>query len=391
VKRENNVPFPPSPPETSERLSIDAVVAEVAERREEFNRLSHVPRDMVDKMIRAGIFRSSTPKRFGGEPMAPADFLRIVERIATADGSAGWVAAFGSANTYLAALAPETQALIYASGPDQVSGGGLYPLQPAIEIEGGWQVTGHWRFASGCKAANWLNVGIGGTPANGVGSGKPLTAVLPASAVEIVDNWRVVGMQGTGSHDLRVANRFVPHEWTFVRGAAPTIDEPLYRYPTVAYQAEVHAAVNLGLARAALDIIGDMAGGTRTLMGAPKLGDRPYYRISLAKAEALYHSARRFFYETAEAAWDTILAGDPVPPAQTNLLRLSATHAAHTCLDVVIEAFKLGGTSAIFQENRLQWLVRDAMVVTQHAALNESTYDGAGALFAGVPPTTPYP
>jgi hypothetical protein len=31
------------------------------------------------------------------------------------------------------------------------------------------------------------------------------------------------------------------------------------------------------------------------------------------------------------------------------------------------------------------------MVVTQHAALNESTYDGAGALFAGVPPTTPYP
>lgn len=183
----------------------------------------------------------------------------------------------------------------------------------------------------------------------------------------------------------------MPHEWTFVRGAAPTIDEPLYRYPTVAYQAEVHAAVNLGLARAALDIIGDMAGGTRTLMGAPKLGDRPYYRISLAKAEALYHSARRFFYETAEAAWDTILAGDPVPPAQTNLLRLSATHAAHTCLDVVIEAFKLGGTSAIFQENRLQWLVRDAMVVTQHAALNESTYDGAGALFAGVPPTTPYP
>jgi len=391
VKRESNVPFPPSPPEMSERLSIDAVVAEVAERREEFNRLSHVPRDMVDKMIRAGIFRSSTPKRFGGEPMAPADFLRIVERIATADGSAGWVAAFGSANTYLAALAPDTQALIYASGPDQVSGGGLYPLQPATEVEGGWQVTGHWRFASGCKAANWLNVGIGGTPANGAGSGKPLTAVLPASAVEIVDNWRVVGMQGTGSHDLRVANRFVPHEWTFVRGAAPTIDEPLYRYPTVAYQAEVHAAVNLGLARAALDIIGDMAGGTRTLMGAPKLGDRPYYRISLAKAEALYHSARRFFYETAEAAWDTILAGDPVPPAQTNLLRLSATHAAHTCLDVVIEAFKLGGTSAIFQENRLQWLVRDAMVVTQHAALNESTYDGAGALFAGVPPTTPYP
>ncbi|RAR50693.1 alkylation response protein AidB-like acyl-CoA dehydrogenase [Paraburkholderia unamae] len=383
---------PPDAGAPHERLSVDALVAEIAARREEFNRLSHVPRDVVEKMKQVGIFRSSTPKRFGGEPMAPADFLRIVERISTADGSAGWVAAFGSANTYLAALPPDTQALIYANGPDQVSGGGLYPLQPAKAVDGGWEVNGQWRFASGCKAADWLSVGIGGTPASGgAAAGKPLSAVFPAAQIEIIDNWNVVGMQGTGSHDLRVHNKFIAHEWTFVRGASATIDEPLYRYPTVAYQAEVHAAVNLGLARAALDIVTEMAGGTKTLMGAPRLGDRAYYRIDIAKAEAAYRSARAFYYEAAEAAWETILAGDPVPAEQANLLRLSATHAAHVGLEVVIDAYKLGGTTAIFKENRLQWLVRDAMVVTQHAALNEATYDGAGALFAGIEPGMPYP
>jgi len=377
----------------TKEVTLDTVVAEVAARREEFNRLSHIPRDMIGKMKQVGIFRATTPKRFGGSAMPPADFLRMVERISAADGSAGWVAAFGSANTYLAALPIETQAIIYAKGPDQVSGGGLYPLQPAVAVDGGWEVTGRWRFASGCKGADWLSVGIGGTPANGGGpdAGKPLTAVLPASELQIVDNWNVVGMQATGSHDLVVDRKFVAREWTFVRGAAATVDEPLYRYPTLAYQAQVHAAVNLGLARAALDIVTEMAGGTKTLMGAPRLGDRAYYRIDLGKAEAMYRSVRAFYYESAEAAWDTIMSGDPVPLEQANLLRLSATNAAHVCADVVLQAFKLGGTNAIYSANRLQWLMRDAMVVIQHAALNEATYDSAGAVFAGIPPVTPYP
>ncbi|VVE71832.1 acyl-CoA dehydrogenase [Pandoraea captiosa] len=373
--------------------ALDALLAEVKDRREEFNRLSHVPRDMVEKMKAVGIFRASTPKRFGGDALPPAEFLRVVERISEVDGSTGWVAAFGSGNIYLASLPVETQAVIYSSGPDQVFGGGLYPLQPAVPVEGGWEVTGQWRFASGCKGASWLGVGIGGTAANGGGAaaGKPLTAVFPASEVEIVDNWDVVGMQATGSHDLRLHKKRVDAAWTFTRGTAPTIDEPLYRYPAISYQAQVHAAVNLGLARAALDMVTEMAGGTKTVTGAPRLGDRAYYRIELGKAEAMLRSARAFFYEAPEAAWESILAGKPVTPEQANLLRLSATHAAQVCADVVQIAYRLAGTAAIYSDNRLQWIMRDSLVVTQHAFLGEATYDSAGALFAGIPPVTPYP
>ncbi|WP_314915795.1 acyl-CoA dehydrogenase family protein [Pseudomonas helleri] len=374
-------------------ITLDDVITEISLRRHEFNQRSHVPRDMIEKMKKVGIFRASTPKCFGGNALAPSDFLRIVERVSEADGSAGWVTAFGSANIYLASLPSATQALIYASGPDQVYSGGLYPLQPAREIEGGWEVSGHWRFASGCKGADWIGVGIGGTPANGGGTtaGKPLTAVFPAAEVQIVDNWNVVGMQGTGSHDLKLNQKAVEHAWTFVRGTAATIDEPLFHYPSVSYQAQVHAAVNLGLARAALDLVTAMSGSTKTVTGAPRLGDRAYYRSELGKAEAKLRSARAFFYEAPENVWPSILAGNPVTPEQANLLRLSATHAAHTCADVVLTAYRLAGTAAIFNDNRLQWIMRDSMVVTQHAFLGEATYDSAGALFAGIAPTTPYP
>lgn len=103
-------------PEYAGPITLDALIGEIERRRDEFDQVSHVPRDMVAKMKRAGIFRASTPQRFGGDALPPPQFLRILERIAIADGSAAWVAAFGSANTYLAALPIETQQHIYATG-----------------------------------------------------------------------------------------------------------------------------------------------------------------------------------------------------------------------------------------------------------------------------------
>jgi indole-3-acetate monooxygenase len=375
--------------DTTTELTLDDVIAEIAQRREEFERLSHVPRDVIDKLKQVGIYRAATPKRFGGDARAPGEFLEMIERIATADGSAAWVASFGSANLYLAALPLATQAAIYANGPDQVFAGGLFPVQNAAPVDGGYRVNGLWKFASGCKGADWLGVGISTGNAGGA-PGKPQTAVFPADQVEIVENWNVVGMQGTGSHDLRVTDRFVAHDWTFVRGGTPTVDEPLYRYPTIAYAAQVLAVVNLGLARAALDVANTMAGGRKTTTGAPQLADRAYYRIELAKAEAQLRSARAFFYETTHDVWESICAGNDVTPDQVSLLRLSATQIAREGADVVSRAYRLGGTMAIYRTHPLQRLMRDSMVVTQHAFLGEGNYDGAGAVFVGVPPIPGY-
>lgn len=378
------------------KLSLDTVLAEVERRRDEFDTLTYVPRDLIAKLKLAGIYRTSTPACFGGEPMPPADFLRIIERIARVDGSTAWVAAFGSANTYMASLPIETQRVIYATGPDQVFAGGLYPAQRAEAVPGGWRVTGRWRFASGCMGADWIGVGleVDGPPNPDGTPGRPraLAAVAPAHEVEIVPNWDVVGMQGTGSHDTQVVDKFYPEAWTFVRGGGATIDEPLFRYPAVCFQAEVHASVNVGLARAALDLAIEMGGVTKTITGAPRLADRGYYRLELARAEAAWRAARAFFYETAESAWDSLMRGDAVSSEQANLIRLSATHAAHTSADVIQRAYRIAGMSAIHKTHRLQHIVRDSMVVTQHAFLSEGTLENAGAMLAGAAPSGPaYP
>jgi alkylation response protein AidB-like acyl-CoA dehydrogenase len=359
------------------------VLDEVRQRRDEFDAGSHVPRDMIERFKQVGIYRAATPKCFGGDALAPALFLQMIERISEADGSAGWVASFGSAGVYLAALPPETLAEIYVDSPDLVFAGGLFPLQPAEAVDGGWQVNGTWKFASGCKGADLLGVGIGAA------GGKPRTAVFRADQVEIIENWDVVGLKGTGSHDLRVTDKHVDERWTFIRGGAATIDEPLFRYPSIAYAAQVLAVVNLGLARAALDEVSRMAAGSG-ITGAPKMADRAYVRIEIAKAEAQLAAARAFFYNATEQVWNSILAGNPVTPEQTSLLRLSAIHVSQAGAAVVQSAYSLAGTTAIYLRHPLQRYLRDSLVVTQHAFLSEGLYDGAGSVFLGVPPFPGY-
>src|SRR5699024_11702461 len=65
---------------------------------------------------------------------------------------------------------------------------------------------------------------------------------VQACALPIFDNWDVAGMRATGSHNVHADRVFVPEELTFVRGGQPSIDEPITRYPGLAYAAQVLSA-----------------------------------------------------------------------------------------------------------------------------------------------------
>jgi alkylation response protein AidB-like acyl-CoA dehydrogenase len=131
--------------------------------------------------------------------------------------------------------------------------------------------------------------------------------------VEIIQDWDVVGMRATGSFDLKVTNVEVPREWTFIRGGSPTVDEPLFRYPSLGYASQVLAVVGAGVARAALDFAIETGAGRSGVTGAPRLADRAYYRTGVAEAEAmramseadLRAMTRMIEGDAAVAAWRT--------------------------------------------------------------------------------------
>ena len=244
-------------------------------------------------------------------------------------------------------------------------------------------VSGRWPFGSGCMGADLIGVGISVATAEG---GKlPLMAVMPKAKVSIEETWDTIGMMGTGSHDIVVKDVFVPTAWTFDRGAAASVDTPAYRYPSLAIAAQVLAVCGAGVAQAAIDHIVAIAHKSKSITGAPTLGDRANVQIHIAEATAKLTAARSWFYAATDEVWQVVLRGEEVSREANMNLRLSSSHLAKTGADVARACFEMAGTAGIFNANPLSRYLTDAMVTAQHAFLAEGTFMNAGKVMFGHP------
>lgn len=372
---------------TDQPLNAQKVLDSIQARAGEFQQLRHIPQDVVDQFKGMGVYRAFVPARFGGDEKSPADFCRMIEDISAADASAGWVASFGVSATYLSTLPPETYAEIFGKNPDTVFAGAMFPPQPAKTVEGGYEVTGQWPWGSGIMGADLAGAGI---KVEDQQTKLPLIAIMPAAKIEVVDTWKTLGLRATGSHDIKADGVFVPREWTFVRGSKPTMDDKIFRYPSMALASQVLAVVALGAARAALDFIHD-SGSRQSVTGAPKPGARPYLQSEYAKARSLYLGARALFYDTLEDAYAELEHGETVSRDMHIRLRLVASKAAKDGAEAARMAFALGGSAVINEGHPLGRYMLDAAGVAQHAFLSEGTWTGAGAAMFDEPTMPGYP
>lgn len=370
---------------------LEAVLENVRNRRCEIEQGRCVPRDIIDGLVAAGLYRATVPHRFGGDGRPLSASLWQIERISAVDPSVGWVASFAPQGAnYFGALAPERLAEVYANGPDVVGAGGLFPLQPAERVPDGLRISGRWKFGSGSLAADWISVGII-IPDDKGAPPPPRLIVLPAEKVKIIPNWETVGLSGTGSHDLVVDDVTMAEDWSFVRGGTPRSDDAICRFPAMALAACAFAVVGLGAARGALDAAIDIAAGKMSITGGPRLADKAYAQYGVARAEATLGAARAFLYEQVDAVWATVAAGGEVSLHDRMRLRLAANHAARAGVEVAQVAFTTVGTTAIFLDNPIQQFLRDALVVNQHAFLGEGNYEGAGRMMLGLPSLPGFP
>ncbi len=368
---------------------FEQLLSEVSARRTEFQKNRQVSADIIAELKAVGLYRAFVPLQFGGSGMSASRFLSLIERIAAADGSVGWVASFAFATKYLSALPAETLAEIYKDGPDVVFAGAVFPPQVATKVDGGVRVSGRWGFASGCTGADLIGVGI--KIENGPKASLPLMAVMPAHKATIDPVWDTIGMTGTGSHDVIVDDVFVPDRYIFERGKEATIASTAYAYPTLSMSAQVLAICGFGTGRAALDQVIAMANKTQSITGAPALGDRPTVQLHIGECEAKLRSAKAWFYEATDRVWGSLRNGETIERCDETELRLAASHIARTGTEVARACFEMTGTAGIFRKNPLSTHLTDSMVTAQHAFLNEGTFMLAGQAILGHPPVSGYP
>ncbi|MFQ0812598.1 acyl-CoA dehydrogenase [Brucella anthropi] len=375
--------------EKTRTVAMDDVLAEIRARRDEFEKLTYVPRDMVDRLKAVGAYRAFVPKALGGDELGPAEFCALIETLSAADASTGWVASFGVSAVYLGALPRATYETIFGTDPDTVFAGSIFPPQVANQVEGGFEVQGRWPYCSGCMGAQLIGAGI--RVEGGSTSSLPRMAVMPREKISIKHTWDVIGLTGTGSHDIVADCVVVPEEWTFIRGGEAQRDEAIFRYPSMALASQVLAVVALGTAREALDWLHREAREKPAITGAPPIGARPHIQADLGRAEARLRSARCFFYDAIHEAWEQVKAGDPVEREAHIRLRLSSTEAAHAGAEVARMAFVMTGTEALRRGHPVSRCMLDAAAVAQHAFLGIGTWTLAGAASLGQPVAPGYP
>ena len=245
-----------------------------------------LPTTIVRALQEAGVFRLLAPVEIGGGEIDPVTFFDVVEAASYADGSVGWCVMIGGCYaTFAGMLHREARLAIYGNEAT-ISAGAFRPDGVAVEVDGGYRVTGRWPLASGSSHANWYVAGCvivrDGEAVIGP-TGAPLVreVFVPADVVQVIDTWDSTGLRGTASHDYAVTDVFVPSSHTAWFQDPPAVDRPVYRMPPVAMFATFIAAVPLGIARHAIDEFIGLAGNKTPLRSNTVLADQPVIRDRL--------------------------------------------------------------------------------------------------------------
>ncbi|MGI9590943.1 MAG: acyl-CoA dehydrogenase family protein, partial [Myxococcota bacterium] len=277
---------------------------------DEIERTHRLPQPLVDRMSDAGVFRIAMPKAWGGPELAPFDQIEVIEALAHADASVGWCASILSDSGFYAARLEEETARRVFPDLDAKTAGMLAPVGRAEVVEGGYRVRGDWAFGSGSLHADVICGGCLLTRDGEITlkNGLPVWRVMifDLRDVEVHDTWHVTGLCGSGSNHYSVADAFVPEAHSFDVFSDIRRPEPLYQYHGFFF-ANV-PGVPLGLGRAAIDVLGEVAASKRSLPGMGLLRDEYRVKTAAAEAEAALGSARSYVRDVTQDLWETLLA-----------------------------------------------------------------------------------
>jgi len=146
-------------PAVSDPLEVARALApRIRARAAEIEAGRQLPADLVLELANARLFKVALPESEGGLGADVLTALRVIEEVARADGSTGWCVAMGI-NTFRqsAQLAPEVRRELFFGDPIGVSAGSARERGRAVAVPGGYRVTGHWFFASGCMHSRLLH------------------------------------------------------------------------------------------------------------------------------------------------------------------------------------------------------------------------------------------
>lgn len=363
-----------------------ALVPVLRARSAETEALRRLPDNTERDLHDAGLFRILQPRRVGGSEfdyVALVDFAAIIAR---GDASVAWnLANLGSHHWMLGMFEPSAQNRVWDENPDAlIASSFVFPCGRAKRVDGGYVLSGHWPFSSGVEPSEWnMLAGIVSSDDEAEGSEYRIFLVHKRDYT-IMDTWNATGLRGTGSHDVKMAETFVPDDMTLAVSAlrgGPTPGSAvnpgtLYRLPVFALFPYVLTGIGLGNAEACLDDYVASARTRASKYNLAKLADFQSTQIKVAEAGAKIDAAGRIMRGTCIDAMADAARGIVPDMVSRTRYRRDGAFSVNLCTEAVTLLFGASGAGALYAGNVIQRQFRDAHAVNAHIAFN---FDAAGA------------
>jgi alkylation response protein AidB-like acyl-CoA dehydrogenase len=309
----------------------------------------------------AGLVSAGVPAELGGAGASHAELCAAMRELARHCASTAlafsmhthqvmvnawrWRHAQAPVEGLLKRVAAERIILLSSGGSDWLAGSGT-----ATRVEGGFRVNARKIFTSGAPAGDLLLTSAVYDDPKAGPTVLHFAVPMASPAVRIEPTWRVIGMRGTGSHDVSLTDYFLPD--AAVGGKRPQGQwHPLFHIISMLAIPLIYS-VYTGVAEAARDLA--LAQASRRRVDGTLLQAVGAMENELASARL--------------AIADMIAAGEgnAPGPATTNRVFIGRGIVARSAIGTVERAMEVAGGSAFYRDNQLERLFRDVQAARYH-------------------------
>ncbi|MCU1760264.1 flavin-dependent monooxygenase [Pseudomonas sp. 14P_8.1_Bac3] len=357
-----------------------------------------VPVESVIELQSAGLLRALQPRAFGGYEVDPRTFFEIQAILAEGCMSTAWIYGVMGVHPWQLARYPiEAQREVWAEDHNALICSTYMPAAKVTVVEGGYRISGRWGFSSGSEHCQWAFLG-GILPPDGELTAEHGTFLLPREDYQIERNWDVMGLRGTGSHDIVVEDVFVPahrvqrtNNWTLEATPGRLVNtNPIYAIPFAQVFSRAVSTSAIGALQGAINEYRENAAKHIGKHGA-RTAEDPVAQTAVAEAMITVDALRLVLERNYEHLMSLAQAGE-YPDTETRLLyRYQSAYVTNVCAERVNDLLRSMAASGLYNTNPVARLFRDLHQARGHIANNYMAYGRSyGAVLMGLPNPDPY-
>jgi alkylation response protein AidB-like acyl-CoA dehydrogenase len=374
-----------------------ALAPKLRERSYATNKAGQIPAETIEDFWDFKLNYLLRPRKFGGPAMRPDEAFAAGFELGRGDGSAAWVWSVMLIHDLFVSHFPEEFQQEYWGKDRTLSASSFLPHGKPTPASGGVRVSGKWSFCSGVDNADWLFLGVFFGPPSGDAPMPDIRYIMvPKGDYEILDDWEVMGLRGTGSKSVVIDDKFVPDhrivshkEMSDATSPGSRLHaDPVYHAPIWSFVPFTISAPACGIAQGALESFVDEMKVRDDSFAHSPLSKKPGMHARVAEASAMIDSGDLLYKRSYRETIDKILAGE-VPSlefrARSRRDQGYCVKQAKAAVGLLVDAV---GGRGLFESNHVQRSFRDLQAVSGHivASWDVAAYS-YGQMALGGPPT----